>query len=114
MIDTTNQPPAAQPVAWMQLYRGVSKRFYDAAGFISRPDWGPETPLYATPDPRIAVLEGLLRDTQETLQKIKLRIHFIGWPAEPKREDGCVDWREEIAALEGSLKRIAAALKEGA
>lgn len=49
--------------------------------------------------PRHEIFEGF-RLLKQTLRDLKIRIHFIGAPGEPKRTDGTPDWRKEIAALE--------------
>ena len=36
-------------------------------------------------------------------EAIKIRIAFIGWPAELKHEDGKPDWVKEIALLEKAI-----------
>lgn len=40
------------------------------------------------------------------LVAIKRRLHFVGMPNEPRRDDGCVDWQKEIAALESALAQV--------
>jgi hypothetical protein len=40
---------------------------------------------------------------RQALEAIKLRIHYIGMPAESKNEDGAPDWSKEIALLEAAL-----------
>lgn len=39
------------------------------------------------------------------LRAIKRRIHFIGMPQEPFRDDDAPDWRKEIALLEAAIAK---------
>lgn len=42
-------------------------------------------------------------DAIKVIQQLKRRIHFIGWPAEAKFENGTPDWAKEIAMIENFL-----------
>jgi hypothetical protein len=41
---------------------------------------------------------------REALNAVQLRICFIGWPNEPRRVDGSVDWEQEIVLIDLALK----------
>jgi hypothetical protein len=41
---------------------------------------------------------------QQVLAAVKVRVAFVGWPREPRREDGVPDWRREIALIEEAEK----------
>lgn len=58
-----------------------------------------------------SILRSHLTTAAETLTALKLRIHFIGWPREPRLEDGITpDWSKEIALLESTQERLRSAL----
>jgi hypothetical protein len=46
----------------------------------------------------------LILAMREALNAMKLRIFLIGWPNEPRRGDGSVDWEQEIYLIDLALK----------
>ena len=41
----------------------------------------------------------------EALRALRLRLHFVGMPQEPRRDDGRPDWRPEIALMEAAIAK---------